>query len=1178
MTIWMRAVIMTAATLATSAGEMPAIDDAAILKLMPGGTTYSMPERIFPPGPRAGREESFGTLVTGDARRAADWLAIPESAWQELITDFAPVSMHGTNTGVGGRDPFTGDDYFDGVEMSHEDFLKTPFQARAKDGGEIVYERESDMPADWKWRPNHTAEIPHLDGTTHAYRFLVPEAFAGAGTAYNSERRHWFCPAGEVYGARLRIIMSAVLPDLIAAVYHDTDPRAARQLAVILDRVADVYPGLPLLSASLAHGFARSPDKSGYLTAALYDEITSGTPPPGYDFPPPWWHGIYDYNYAKLNGKIPGWTDGVLAQLGTYAIAFDLLHDLEAVRAFSQEKYGDPERWTVRVRERLLEPARLLARFSPPTKGNTAYAYVMGAVPLGIVTQDSYLFATGLSIPELYLYNNWMEDGMPIDGAFNYALMTYGIIKYRWMYEELGGSPLHEKFPLLHKIDSFTFRPVTTLYNLASKHADEHARFFRSRRPWMPPPDPAALPYEAHERSQSLPVYGLTALRGGAPGSRLELILDHQNTNNHVHESKLNVQLFYEGVELLPDFGYSVAFAFDPEAAPWKDFDYPHQLLPTPEPRDKWGPWRHQYAIHPEAHCVATIDNWLASTIPMTLEAYHGGTAPESPAWQAQFVDASAKGLFHEHPAPVDLMRRQLAVITLPNGRSLALDFFRLRGGKRHDLYWHVPSDTMPSTLGEGEPVEAASLAELWNIKTDYYNGKASRHYGYALRQIRPQALYPMPSEVWQADFHVQPANFLPRSPGVYTGNEARWPKLLTDRHLRLWSWADGSDADQEILTARGPWPGLLEEINPETEELMLGLGAFKDALAFVIESRLAQEPGLESSYFHVLEPRTPDQSPLLAATEVLQRDSVDVGGGLVARLTLTDGTTLLVASTLNGEATQTEGFALNGRFGMAIPAIGNFVILDGVHLQADDWRIDLAPTWKMTLAGVIGDLTGSPDQAALLVTSDRPLPVDQTLIGQHIQVDHQAGPYYKTTFTIARISVHAEGMWRVDLQDTPTFMQNRMHVMAIDPEKPRSLQPEFRLYRGSGEVNYRGRRVRFPRTGYETTVASGTWKELLLAEDPPDDMVQAGDPFVIYTIQPGDAVTIRSSFASRGIVTPEGIDLDIQASGPFDLHVPAFSRCTIGERTIPATPEGLRLSVTADDLTDGRLALRLFK
>ena len=1160
--VMLASVLLPVACCVAAEPVIPGIDDQALLRMMPGAA-YSLPERIYTEHYRQGIEaEEVPALLPpyADRTRAAKWLTIPEARWPELIADFAPVSTKGTNIPYGGHCPFTGSNYFRGCTMSADEFLATPFQARTVEGDHIVYAREEDMPADYPWRPNVTVRIPHLDGSLREYRFWTPEGTEDAPPTFRSDRRHWLCPAGQVWHCRLGVIMREVIPDLTAVLFHEHDEKAARALAAILDRMAEVYPGLPLYTSSIAHGFARNEDGSDYLTRDDYLAALAAGPFRNWEHKPYWFHSIYDYSYCKLQWGIGGWTDGVLQQLGWLAQAFELTGETDAARAFSQAKYGDAAEWAQRVRRDLIDEAARMALVTPPTLGNTSYGYISGAVSLGIAAQDKRLFSRGLEIIEMYLANNWLDDGMPNDGAFNYAMMTYGIIGYRWMNKRFGGLDLKERYPIVETIERLTYRPVRTLFNIGSKHADQHALFFRQRRPWMGTPDPDNLPYGEHEVSQCFPVYGLTALRAGAPGSRLELILDHQNTPNHVHFSKLNIQLFYEGVEVLPDFGYSVGY-IDREKEPWKSLEYPFELMGSPEPKDKWGPWRYGYAIHPEAHCVGMVDYWLQQPVPMEMHALLGGMPPDNPGYWAQFVDASGRWLFDGRPNAVDVFRRQVLVLTLPDGRALAVDVFRMRGGARHDLYWHVPSDPGETTLAEPQPIDAENLQAYLEIKPhhDKLTGDTIQHYGRATSLIEKLNRHTMPAGVWRTGYHIQPSRFLPTANAALE-HYGDWPRLLHDVHLRLWGSAGGSPAThEEIISARGPWPGILDEVDPATgKPTKNALVGFRDALHFLIPSRASAEPGLESTFVHVLEPRNPSQKELLDSVTIEERQLAEAGAGVVARLAIKGGRQVIVASTLNGESVRAGNVRLDGRLGVAIPESGCLTLYDGTHLAAGGWEVELEPSWRLKLAGVIGDLTGHPQQSALLVQAERKLPIDGTLVGRMLFVRHRANERYTTGYTIAKVSTYGPGQYRLGLANTPPFIQHRMRISKVSAENRRVVYPDFRMYKGAGERNYVDRRARFLRTGFEAPIAMASWQELTL-QTPVPETVEPGDAFIVYTIQPGDEVFIPSHFACRRTDTADGARLDIVSTGAATLR----------------TADGREFSLEASDLPDGRALIR---
>jgi len=1144
---------MAASGLGAAEADRLKIDDASLLRQMPGtGAEYKLPARVFPPDLveklRTSPEIYGGFLFRSVAQDAPKWTGIPLERWAELISDFAPVSMSGGPPRVS---PFTGK-VFAGAAMSDEEFLNTPFQAQEKGTEFVIYAREKDMPADYPARPNRTEKIPHLDGTLQEYRFFVPEKFKDAGPEANSARANWFCPAGEVWRARLGIIMQRVIPDLTAAVLLNGDTKAVTTLAAVLDRIAEVYPGLPLYCGSKAHDFARGPDRKNYLTAEEYRSIAPKQPfihaSARADYPF-WYVDIYDFGFDKLHGGVGAWTDGVMDQMGWLASAFDLIRDRPETLEYSRQKYGAPDAWEKRFRERCLKELEFLALATPPTTGNTSYAYITGAAKVGIATQNAALFRKSLEIIELYLYNNWSPDGMAGDASYAYAAMTQkGILGLSWMNSYFGGVDLAGKYPLKKTLDQLGTAPISTLYGIPSKHADIHTSIFRGSGPG---PDPAKLPYADYEGSMSLPFYGLTALRGGAPGRRLELILNHQNAWQHAHLDRLSYQLFYEGVDCLPDFGYCIGY-IDPAKKPWNEVRTAYELMGLPNTdTDLWGPWKWGYADRPEAHGVLMVDQWLYNSVPCQLRAYSGAAAMTEPGWWAQFADTDGASLFSGRPNPVDIYRRQVAVLTLPGGSPMVVDVFRVRGGARHDLFWHIPADRPEKMPDADEPVAAENWGVyqgLKNFNYDVLTGKSVRFYGRGGRMITDLSRHLLPATPWHTEWLIQPARtFI--EPKAYRADDGNWPKLLHDVRLGLWTFVSGSTATGEMICARGPWPGGLTINDPATGKPVSATVGLKDALDYRILTRKSDKPGLESVFVQAIEARTPEQKAELAEFAVESSMPLAEGGGVIARFKLADGGTGVFASTLNGETIDTTALTLKGRMAALIPQANRLTLVDGTSFQAEGWNLDLEPGWEMGLTDVVGDLTGQPLQSALVVESAKPLPVDGTLHGQFVYVQHQSSPHLQSIYTIAGITRVDDRHWRLDLAGTPPFIIQRATVMRVDAADPRKIEQTFKFQLLSGASaatgasaakSVEGYRVRFPRSGFESALTTCSGAALTVTEAPSADQVVKGDPFVVYAIQAGDRVTIPSRFACTGEKAGDGsLILSVQSTGAAKLVLP---------------------------------------
>jgi len=123
------------------------------------------------------------------------------------------------------------------------------------------------------------------------------------------------------------------------------------------------------------------------------------------------------------------------------------------------------------------------------------------------------------------------------------------------------------------------------------------------------------------------------------------------------------------------------------------------------------------------------------------------------------------------------------------------------------------------------------------------------------------------------------------------------------------------------------------------------------------------------------------------------------------------------------------------------------------------------------------------------------------------------------------------------------------------------------------------GRRVRFPRSGFETQVAehraqgyAGWWARWLRLRQRLDDkQIEVGDPMIIYSIAPGDTVVIPSHFACRGTIAGDRTTLDVFSTGAASLRLQAAHdlvaaagevEVSTQERTLVSLPPG-RTQVT---------------
>ncbi|MBN1673628.1 MAG: hypothetical protein JXR37_21455 [Kiritimatiellae bacterium] len=1176
-------------------------------------STARLPERLYTEALRqAIREKKVPAIfgVNGRPEDGLEWLKVPEELWREIIVGYAPVTMLSKREQHRSPCPFCGKPYA-GCGISGKELLANPHQARTRCCGAIVYEREADMPADYKARPNHTEHIPHLDGTTHPYRFYCPPGTADAPVyvtpaqyhigplpANASKRRLWFCSAGEVWRARLFRVFGGgkLFRGLAARVFQQDDAKAARTLAVVLDRLADVYPGLPLHEAVVAQGFPRGRDDRHYLTREEYlshDPQGSGTP---------FWYRAH-YNLARLNWDIPGWHDGVIGQAGEIVEAFDLIRDHPAVRAYSVEKYRDPGAWERRVRERLVQEVWREARCGRfAIGGNTAAGSIGGGFKLAIVCRDKPLMNMMQRWIEGFYANHILEDGMIAEGSYVYGGMVTSFLGYRSLLAALGLPDMNARYPILKRCHSHP-GDLMTLFGTDDTHADEYLFGFRGTYPWALGPPPEGPPDPArHEVSACYPEGGIVCLRGGKPGSRLEAFMDFQNIVGHTQGARLNLQLFYEGMTLMPDMGYANT-SVDPTKAPWKDLKYPFELLPIPKdekgnPLDMWWVW-YSYANDTHCHCVGRIDNRFHCGGPCRFHRFVGRHRLGTPGYVAQFADADAVGMFRvkqrrmEPREDVDVFRRQIVALTLPGGRAVLVDIHRLRGGMRHDMQWHVPAGRPKTSLGE--PARLPSIVPV-------YLGEAEKDI-YACRKLVSDSVrWPWDGRTWTAEWTIEPAKYAARSEWATTdagrnvygmkgqGWYAHWARLYHDVHLRLWSGASGDAARSEVLGEQRPWPTRMKE--KVGNAMSEGTIAWKDAMNHLVVSRIGEKPGLATAFVHVLEPRNPDQPNALRNVEVLPGDASSNTFGAGAVLTLEPGAgggnpaKLWVGTTLDGGRYKTVDLEIDGRLGVACPSEATFSLFDGVRLSAGGWTLRTTGSWKLALAGVIGDLTGQPAESALLVRSKQPLPTDGTLADVTVTVYHQIKGGQTSAYTIEEVTRTAADAYRLDLKNHPRFIRQRTYVTGYNYSKnPKVIHGEYGL-RAPGPDNL-GRRLCFPGKRLDLELEGGEpqWNshDYRLAHTPPKDAIKKGDPFFIYTIAPGDTVVIPAHAAIAGRKTGDGLDLDILSLTALELTVPvkdAKMERLAGEQreNLPAVAgaAGTTVRLATGQLPDGRATLRI--
>jgi hypothetical protein len=1072
-------------------------NDVGIMNAVYAPSKAKMPKRIFTPeiikNLKAGRlndaKHFFSYINSSQSRKLT---TVPDVQWNKIISDKAPLTMLYSK----GRCPFCGK-AFDGVET---DILKNPLQGKTKCCGHDVFAQESEMPAGYNAIPNFTLKIPHLDGKTVNYRFYIPE-----GSRKN--KCNWFSSEGEIAWTNLIQVLYEVIPALEGRVLLNNDKKAAHTLAVIFARLADVYPGWPYYNPRKPVGIATCADLipgSGiedYLLPEVWTKVLEKRRKNFVMF------SDWDTKgYSKLPYAWGYGTDGNLKPAGNLAEAWDLICRMPETEKVSQGKYGSSKKLDELIRNKVIDAESLLFSYKKPTLINMMAPYINNGLKVAIVAQDKNFFNKINAIYDGFIFNHHFEDGVSTEGSFNYSAMMGFYLGSPWIYKNYLGIDFRNKYSAAKRIWELGDYPIKTLYNVESMHGDEHAAFFASRH-HAPPAKPD---YSKHEKSRNFPFYGVTCLRSGKPGARLEAILDYQNQIMHAHNGRMNLQLFFEGINLLPDVGYCKGNA-NMAQSPWKSMKT--GLKPAMKPEN--------LAHTLEGHCTGAIDGsqWDKWTF---VPRGYVGTADSF----VQYLDVDGKFTYSSHPHKVSAFERKLVTVTFRNGRSCLVDIFRMRGGKRHDMFWHVSGKRVNSNVGS--KVGGAGNVYDWYVancdpsptwrRNDeyiykrYFNWKHPS-YRQETRQLKnPQVTNPG-EQFWTTEWYIDPENYMPKT--LARDFYSAWRKVLHPVKLRMWGIGTGNSARNSLISAKGQWASNI--MKNKYNGNVVGL---KDGFDYLFFNRQAGKPGLDTTFVHVLEPFLPNQKATLKNVKLIQSNR----SGILLKLESNTGENIRIGTVFENVDFRAPGISFNGQLA-AWSDKGDVTLYGGSYLKAKGISLETAPSWKVELHNVVGDITGQPRESALIVKSSRPLPVGNILSGMTVFVKHQTSPAHVSSYEIEKVSTAGKDLYRIDLKHKPPFIQNKFYVTKYDKRNPGVFKVNMRIFTGVERPNGLNRRVRFPKSGFESSVKhhlvngyAGWWtRTITLKDKPAKGKIKVGDPVIIYSVGKGDTVEVPSLFCKKG-------------------------------------------------------------
>jgi hypothetical protein len=591
--------------------------------------------------------------------------------------------------------------------------------------GKQIYEKGGTYP--WIIDPKQPFKVTcPVDGSTYPSNDYA--AFYASGLEdrslltgdYADDGWGWVGPTGEKYWfvayANHWTWENHIIPATLylAQAYLLTgDAAYAHKSAVLLDRIAEVYPNMDHHSQS----------RYGQLQAA---------------------------NGARYEGKIVNhiWETGVLTTLSeSYDYVWETIDD-ETVPG----KTGEQMR--ANIEANLLEEG-IDSYFSGKIRGNFGMhqkALVYAAIARQYGKQDEWLDGILNNASDSYamtglnyaLYNLVYRDGAPYETSpgYNFSWVVnlttvakaleragydvYAIPKMRRLYDAVLDIVNTDAFTPsigdsgsvyggLVGQDAFVYQNAFRAYgdpryraHLQSFGAVGGVGFSRFDTLFDPPIEAEETP-EAPVVSRLLDGYGMAILNN--PANTISLSLYYGYAGGHGHSDRLHFELFANGQVMMPDTGY-------------------------PDFMNAYVPGIYTWTKNTIAHNTVTVDASHQS-------GNHNGTVRlfvDQGFARALDIDAS------ETYAQTSEYRRRLMMTDVDDSHSYIVDCFTAVGGAQHDYSLHGPPGTFTAVAGEwsdpalgtlaGEDVPVGYIYDEPALAPEDYTGSYAGYHGSGFQHL----------------------------------------------------------------------------------------------------------------------------------------------------------------------------------------------------------------------------------------------------------------------------------------------------------------------------------------------------------------------------------------------------------------------------------------------------------
>lgn len=1015
------------------------------------------------------------------------------------------------------------------------------YHATTRCCGTELYGRVEDAPADYALRPNDTVSFLHLDETMYEAPCTVYTDKNGVEwelfirTIF--DQRRWLSDGC----SRVRQYMEQFK--------RTADPVCAHKIAVILDEVADTYYGLPLCYRNkLAKGKDGQP-----LTRAEWEAL----PRPA----------IFEVGpLGGWNRRTPIFNQGWLnmSDEHIWVEPFARVRNHPAFKYYSQKKYGDPEALERKIMQKLLRELVLMFKsvFSQKLLHNYQEANYVDMWLLGILAQDDVLTRFAGPAQETTVYNHTYQDGLNGEGAPNYMAMPGGYF-YPFLKSPDGWLQYYPSFledhPFYWAADG-EMRKLYTVRGMPLEFGDQHEYAYPTQ--WHT--DAARVAENEKIGSRNWAGYGVGVLRFGGPGHRQEMCLGYSRASLHNAHDALSLSCWVDGVPVMRKGGYAagslnVPIQWErPEFQALKQMDYPRAIE---EAGGGWSGWARNWVRSPMCQNTATVEEmatgggWGDDRGYGEVVTFKGGEAGGEPGSGLQVLDVVDHYSWSRVEKDVSEYRRTVIGVEGPDGRPYALDVLKIKGGQRHQLYQSVwaerAEDKLPAVVDRAQDLAQVFFGgQLPEDTWDYRN--------YTL--MRDVEVLEEPGETWELTWKTDIAAYAPRP---VDGSAFQRPLPDDVGRVRLRSIGIAQPQGKpELLRAKAPYIGIITQPLPNNQRLN-GNVSIVGGRDMMIEHRASAAPDtpLDSLYVHILEGyREGEQA---AIVEVSQPALESTGGAerdvICLRLSMAGGhTDTLVYQAEPGEIRTADGLETDARYAVVRQdADGNVFAVDacrGSYLRLGEFRLEAPGDFTGEVVDIIGDITGTRQQSALIIQPDKPWPGGSGLHDRQLLLRFESDLRNDGNegYRIEKTTVLDDGRVRVDMQDAATFITSWHEVTELPADQPNAIKTWRPMVDYGNHPWYNGLELWFPEKNKSYTIErvnrvgggyGGDTVTLIGNANPSADGIEVGDWYVINGVRPGLRVSVPNDICWRRESAEQWTQYALRATGPVTIGSPALSR-----------------------------------